>query len=324
MPDYGYLLPTRGIVLSSEDNSGIASRTRADLVEMSRLVESLGFSDIWIGDSVLAKPRHEPLTTLAAAATATESVGLGTAVYLPVLRDPAHVAHMTATLDQLSGGRFKFGIGVGIGPDVETEHANLDVPFRQRGPRMDELLDIVTQLWEGEPVTYDGRFYDLEEGSIGFGPLQSPPIYIPTAAFDPTEGFPEPIENRLVEHGDGWMPTGIAPDTYAESLDGVYDLLDDAGRDTDTFDAAAYIDVAIADDEDDALEMAQEFFDQYFPAQDPPPKDELRDRPIGTPAQVIETIDDYVDAGVETMCIRFTAPDQRLQVRRFADAMDDI
>jgi len=322
MAEFGYLLPTRGIVQSSADTADITERTRTDITERASTVESLGFSAIWAGDSVLAKPRHEPLLTLAAVATATDSIDLGTAVYLPALRNPVHVAHQTVTLDQLSGGRFRFGIGVGSGPDVKAEYGNLDVPYRERGPRTDELLDIVTRLWDGETVTYDGRFYQLEDANLGFRPARTPPIYVPTAAFDPTDGFPDPIARRLATHGDGWLPTAIAPDTYHGSLDGVHDILADAGRDPSALDHAAYVNVAIDDDEDAAIGMARDFFDAYFPARDPMSADAIRGGgAVGTPAQVAERIDEYVDAGVETFVVRFVAPDQQRQLERFADAV---
>lgn len=76
----------------------------------------MGYRSVWVGDSVLAKPRLEPLSTLAAVATATSAVELGTAVYLPVLRHPIHVAHATATVDQLSGGRLSLGLVLASGP----------------------------------------------------------------------------------------------------------------------------------------------------------------------------------------------------------------
>jgi alkanesulfonate monooxygenase SsuD/methylene tetrahydromethanopterin reductase-like flavin-dependent oxidoreductase (luciferase family) len=92
---------------------------------------------------------------------------------------------------------------VGIGPEVRAEYENLGIPFAERGPRLIELLGVVRKLWSGEPVDHDRRFYDFDGASIGFGPARDQLVYVPTAAFDPTEGFPAPIRDRLVEHGDG-------------------------------------------------------------------------------------------------------------------------
>lgn len=322
MPDYGYLLPTRGIVLSSEDDETLAAKARSDVVGLAERAEAMGFGSVWVGDSVLAKPRLEPLSTLASVATATDAVALGTAVYLPPLRDPIHVAHLTATLDQLSGGRFRFGVGVGIGPDVEAEYANLGVPFEERGPRLSELLSVVTELWSGEVVDFDGRFYRLEDASIGFGPVGKPPVYIPTAAFDPTEGFPGPIRDRLVEHGDGWLPITVSPEAYETAISAVHGFLEEAGRDPATLDPAIYVDVVIDEDEDVAVEQAREFYDRYYPAWGTLSDEQVRSHgAFGPPARVAARLEEYAEAGVETMLVRFTNPRQREQLRRFDDAV---
>ena len=320
MPSYGYLLPTRGSVLSSDTKSTLAAKTESDVLGLARRAERSGFESVWVGDSALAKPRLEPLSTLAAVATATDAVDLGTAVYLPTLRDPVHVAHQTATVDQISGGRLSMGIGVGIGPDVEAEYATLGLDYEARGARMDELLDVVTDLWSGEAVDYDGDFFELEDASIGFEPAVKPPIYVPTAAFDPSDGFPAPIRDRLVAHGDGWLPIAVSPETYAESLVEIRRLLSEADRDPATFDAAYYLDVVIDEDEDAALQEAREFYDRYYPEWDRLSDDEIRARGSFGPAEtLVDTLEAYDDAGVEKMIVRFTARDQRAQIGRFSD-----
>ena len=84
------------------------------LVELARQAEALGYDSVWAGDSLLAKPRAEPLTLLAGVATATERVELGTAVLIASQRNPEQLAQASATLDALSGGRFILGIGAGL------------------------------------------------------------------------------------------------------------------------------------------------------------------------------------------------------------------
>lgn len=319
MVDFGYLLPTRGIVLTSDDATTLTAKTRAEVLEAASRAEGLGFSSVWVGDSVLAKPRLEPLSTLSAVAERTDAVDLGTAVYLPALRDPVHVAHATATLDQLSGGRLSLGVGVGIGSDVAAEYENLGISYEERGPRTAELLEVLMALWSGESVTYDGRFYDLTEASIGFQPAGSPPIYVSSAAFDLDEGFPAPIRDRIATHGDGWLPIAVPPATYADGLASVREFVADAGRDPDAVDPALYLDVVV-DEEERALQEAREFYDRYYPAWNTLSDDEVRDHGVfGPPARVAETIDEYADAGAETVVVRFTATDQREQLRRFAD-----
>ena len=319
MPRYGYLLPTRGVVHASSDAETLASRVESEVVGLAGRAESLGYSHVWIGDSVLAKPRLEPLTTLAAVSTATEAIGLGTAVYLPTLRHPVHVAHLSATVDQLSGGRLSLGVGVGRRAAVRREYGNLGLEYERRGPRMDELLDVVTDLWTGDAVSFDGEFVELDDASIGFSPVRSPPLYVPTSAPEPGESIPAPLLDRIVAHADGWMPNWCRPDTYAAGLAEVRDALSEADRDPDRLDAAYYMDVAIGDDEAAAIDTARDFYEAYYPGLNDLSDEEVRGRgTFGSPAMVAETLAEYADAGVETMIVRFATTNQRVQLDRFA------
>ena len=89
----GYLLPTRERIMSGEP----AARPMLALAERA---EATGFDSIWIGDSVTARPRHDPLTLMAAVAARVTRVSIGTAVLLPALRNPVLLAHQIATIDQ--------------------------------------------------------------------------------------------------------------------------------------------------------------------------------------------------------------------------------
>ena len=167
----------------------------------------------------MAKPRLEPLSTLAAVAGATESITLGTGVYLPQLRHPVHVAHQTATIDLVSGGRLAIGVGVGVGDGVKAEHDQLDVPCARRGAVLDEGLEILEGLWSDDPVTVDGEFFELDDADIGIRPCgSSPPVYIASATFDPRDGFPRQIRDRIATRGSGWLPIGMSPDMYEGGL----------------------------------------------------------------------------------------------------------
>lgn len=321
MVSHGYVLPTRGIVLSADDGLEQAARTDSEVVELAQRAEGLGLDAVWAGDSVLAKPRLEPLSALSAIAGATDAVTLGTAVYLPQLRHPVHVAHQAATVDLMSGGRLALGIGVGVGSSVVEEHEQLDVPYGRRGALLDEGLEIVTGLWEDEPVTVDGEFFDLEDADIGLRPCGSPPpLYIASATFDPRDGFPRPIRERIENHGGGWLPIGMTPEMYESGLERAREIVDDAGRNPALFDAAYYHDVVIAETEAAAIEEARDFLERYYPAKAPFSDDEIRARgAFGPPSVVAEHLERYADAGVESFVTRFAASDQREQLRRYAD-----
>ena len=125
-PRIGYLLPTREQVMEGRPEA-------APLLALAERAEDLGFDSIWVGDSILARPRHEPLTLLSAVAARTRHAELGTAVLLPALRNPVVLAHGIATLDQISEGRFILGVGIASDvPNIRAEFLACGGPFEKR------------------------------------------------------------------------------------------------------------------------------------------------------------------------------------------------
>src|SRR5438132_10917603 len=107
----GVLIPTRGVVMESARRPPVEA-----CWTMARLADEAGYDAVWVGDSVVAKPRLEPLTTLAYLAGITTRVRLGTAVLLPALRHPVVLAQQIANVDQISRGRLVLGLGGGSIP----------------------------------------------------------------------------------------------------------------------------------------------------------------------------------------------------------------
>src|SRR5882757_10302746 len=103
-PQIGYLLPTRERVMEGRPET-------APLLELAARAEGLGFDSVWVGDSLTARPRHDPLTLLAAVAGRVPGLTIGTAVLLPMLRNPVILAHQVATLDQIADGKLILGVG---------------------------------------------------------------------------------------------------------------------------------------------------------------------------------------------------------------------
>src|SRR3984893_9811458 len=193
----GYLLPTREHIMAGQPRA-------APLLELAERAEGLGFNSIWAGDSLLARPRHEPLTLLAAVATRIGSVEIGTAVLLPALRNPVLLAHQVATLDQIAEGRLILGVGIAADvPNIRAEFAAAGVPFDKRVGRMMEGLRLARALWSGEPVDWDGR-WKVEHGVLGPTPHRphGPRLWIGGS-------LPASLE-RAARFFDGWMP--ITPD----------------------------------------------------------------------------------------------------------------
>src|SRR5438128_10065962 len=169
----GYLLPTREQVMEGRPQA-------APLLALAERAEGLGFDSIWVGDSILARPRHEPLTLLSAVAARTRRAELGTAVLLPALRNPVVLAHGIATLDQISEGRFILGVGIASDvPNIRAEFTACGVPFDKRVGRMLEGLRLARELWTGQPINWNGRWV-MENATLGPAPHRpgGPPIWI--------------------------------------------------------------------------------------------------------------------------------------------------
>ena len=161
-------------------------------------------NSIWAGDSLLARPRHEPLTLLAAVAARVRRAELGTAVLLPALRNPVLLAHQVATLDQIAEGRLILGVGIAADvPNIRAEFTAAGVPFEKRVGRLLEGLRLCRALWSGKPVDWDG-LWKVQGGVLGPTPHRpgGPPLWIGGS-------HPASLE-RAGKHFDGWLP--ITPD----------------------------------------------------------------------------------------------------------------
>ena len=133
----GFLLPTRGLLLS-EDRPQSADR----IIDLACRAEEAGLDSVWVGDSLTAKPRLEPLTALAAVAARTSRVRLGTSVLLMALRHPVLLAQTLGTVDLISKGRLMIAAGVGgaFNEDQQAEWRNAGVSVRRRASRMEEMV----------------------------------------------------------------------------------------------------------------------------------------------------------------------------------------
>ena len=250
-PRIGYLLPTRESVMEGRPQA-------APLLDLAVKAETLGYDSVWVGDSLMALPRHEPITLLAGVAARTTSVSLGTAVLLPGWRNPVVLAQQVATLDQISEGRVILGVGIASdAPRIRADFAAAGIPFEKRVGRMLEGLRLCRALWQGEPVSWDGR-WTIEAGTLGPVPHQpgGPPIWIGGAV-------PATIE-RVGRHLDGWFPNGPSPDEYKETWRKIKAVAHDAGRDADKLTGAQYLTIAIDDDSDRADARIDDFMAAYY------------------------------------------------------------
>ena len=291
-PRIGYLLPTRERVMEGRPETG-------PLLALAERAERLGFDSVWVGDSLLARPRHDPLTLLAAVAERTQKVQLGTAVFLPALRNPVVLAHQLATLDQISEGRLVLGAGIASDvPNIRAEFVAAGVSFEQRVGRMMEGLRLARALWTGKPVDWNGR-WRVEGGVLGPTPYRpgGPPIWM--------AGSVRPALERAARHFDGWFANEASLARWTEQWGEVQAILRETSRDPGQFVAAVYVTLAIDENAGRAEERLDAFLENYYRQ----PAAVMRRRQgsfAGPPAGAGGYVKAFADAGASHLIVRFT------------------
>ncbi len=276
----------------------------APLLALAERAEALGYASVWVGNSLLARPRHEPLTLLSAVAGRTRRIELGTAVLLPALRNPVLLAHQVATLDQVSAGRFILGVGIARDvPSIRAEFTAAGVPFEKRVGRMLEGLRLCRALWSGERVDWDGR-WQVSGGVLAPTPHRpgGPPIWI---------GGNGPSSRAQVGRWfDGWFPNAPDPAVWAEQWAEIRAVARDAGRDPAGLTGAMYLTLSV----DERAQRAEERLDGFVAAYYGQPAPVARARQAcyaGSAAGAAEWLAGYARAGAEHLVLRFAGEHER-------------
>jgi probable F420-dependent oxidoreductase len=205
---------------------------------LARAIEEIGFDHIDIFDHVVmghptsarppgpyspGMPILEALVTLASIAAVTSRVTLGTEVLVLPQRQPALVAKQVSTLDTLSGGRVRLGVGVGW---QESEYDALGENFRTRGSRMDEAIQLLRAYWGDAHVSFEGEHYRAVAMSMEPKPPQGRriPVWI--------GGFSGPAYRRVGRLGDGWLASRVTDaESASRAIEAIWRHAEAAGRD---------------------------------------------------------------------------------------------
>jgi alkanesulfonate monooxygenase SsuD/methylene tetrahydromethanopterin reductase-like flavin-dependent oxidoreductase (luciferase family) len=298
--EFGVLLPTREAVMSGRMETG-------PLLAMAERAEAAGFDSVWIGDSLTARPRHEPLTLLAAVAGRTRRVRLGTAVLLPALRPPVVLAHIVGTLDRVAEGRLILGVGIAAdAPPIRKEFAAAGVPFERRVGRFLETLEICRALWSRDGVSFRGKHFTLEDVTMEPKPHRpgGPPLWI---------GGSGPTALREAARFDAWFPTGPNVEFFAEQFPLIQAAARAAGRPADAVTGAAYVTLALDPDVAAAERRLHGFLETYYAA--PARAIMARQATYAGPLEgCVEWLQRWIAAGCRHLMIRFAGGDQLAQV----------
>ena len=212
------------------------------LVQMSQLAESSGFESVWTFEHVIipmdyqskypyndtgkmgAPPETnlvDPLIALAAVASATTTLRLGTGVNILSQVNPLYMAKQAASLDFLSNGRFMLGVGIGW---LREEFEALGVPFERRGARFDDYVQAMRKVWSGDVVEHESDF-------ISWHGFKSYPIPVQKPLPVVMGGIKGKIFERIAKYGDGWYAPSGDPAEMKGHLETLRAACDEVGHD---------------------------------------------------------------------------------------------
>lgn len=208
------------------------------------LAEELGYDSVWVMDHLFNngyirerlddKPYYHPLATLTYLSAITTSVLLGTSVLVLPYHNPVELAKYTATLDQMSGGRVTLGVGVGA---MVEEFDALGIPMSERASLTNESIRVMRELWASPAPSYHSARWNFDDLRFSPKPLQRPhiPLWIGGAS-------PGALR-RAARLGNGWHPSGVAPEEYATYREQIINMVESEGRDPASMTWSARVEV---------------------------------------------------------------------------------
>ncbi len=220
---------------------------------MAKKCEEMGLHSFWLIDRI-AYDNLEPLTVLAAVAAVTKRIKLGTSVLLAGLRHPTLLAKTVGTLDFLSQGRLILGIGFG---SRESDFAAVGIPFKGRGSRAEETVKLMRRLWTEDRVSFQGKFFHVENLTIGPKPLQSPlPIWM--------GGGAEIVLKRVAKLADGYICSSSAIQEFPSLWEQICCFASEVGRNPQEIEKAGLTFMAIDENRVRAVEACAAYLNRYY------------------------------------------------------------
>lgn len=281
--------------------------------------EELGFASAWLEEHHSVKNHYwpSPLVALAGMATRTSRIFLGTDIIVLPFYHPVRIAEDVALLDIMSNGRMILGAAIGYRPD---EFALYQTPMEKRGGAFAEAIQFIRQLWTQDSVTFQGRYYQVENVKIEPRPNKQPPIWL--------GGWGQLSLKRAAFLGDAWVPGPTAGLEKLLEAQSIYRAqLCESGKDPKCAPNPLTREVIVAETDEKALEMAEQhliinYRDEYgggwehplIGNEDAAPVNQLdalsQDRfIIGSPETCIRKIQRFIDTfGVDHLICRLYFP----------------
>ena len=307
VPKIGLLLPTRGLIIGDQ------SRKANLIVQLAMIAESEGLDSVWVGDSLTAKPRLEPLLTLASLAPITQKIKLGTAILIPSLRAPIALAQSTGTLDLLSNGRLILGVGAGgaFNQAQKQEWITAGISPRGRGGRLEETIQIVNGLLSRDFLDFDGTYYQFANVGIGLASFRITGVPVLFACH---LGAKRPEQfDRAARLGNGFITISEDPQGFAQIYSHVKTAAYIHNKDFSSMEKVMYMTINLNDD----LEIAKKESDQFLKAYYGINMWSQLWGPWGPSKLTIQRIQEFSESGASTIIIRFASFDVEKQLAKF-------
>lgn len=314
--EVGLVLPNRGVL--------IGATTVAELLDNARRAEDSGWDSVWVGDSLLAKPRIDAMTVLAAIAAVTSTVRLGVSCMASTpLRDPLLLAYQWASLDYVSGGRTIFVACQGGGPGsggFENELEAFGIERGTRATRMEEAIEIMRKVWTEDHVNFSGEHRRFRDVTVYPKPVQKHlPIWL---VANPDLGKPANVRSslsRVARLADGWQTTHSHPEEVESMLSHLQAFASEMGRDLGSdFPVSMTLNISVGASRGQALDEAREFLDRHS---DTSYTDDFLSKWVaaGTPDDCVEFIRRYRAVGVNHILLRPASFRQAEQIVRVSE-----
>jgi alkanesulfonate monooxygenase SsuD/methylene tetrahydromethanopterin reductase-like flavin-dependent oxidoreductase (luciferase family) len=249
------LLPTRELAMTGSYDMG-------PVTEFARHAEALGFDSVWAGESLLARPRLDPLVVLSSVAAVTSTIELGTAALTVALRNPMVAANSVASLTHAANGRLTLGLGSGFPlPETELECAVAGVPYRQRAGYLDETVRLWRQAWGAGPnrEVFTGRYREFTgvDRLLPASKPGGPALWL-------AGGSAPAVLRRTAALYDGWLPYLPSADDYAAALARIGEEATAAGRAPESITPGLYATVLVDPDHRRAEQQLDGYARAYY------------------------------------------------------------
>ena len=274
------------------------------------LTDRLGFDSLWRSDHLFSvmgvsdRPALALWPSLAVVPLESKLLQFGQLVSPTTFREPVHLAQDAVSLDRLSGGRYWLGLGAGWNVGEHEAFGFALPPLKDRMDRLEEALEVITLLWSGERVSYDGRFFQLHDAQMQPTPLNGKRVPLMLGGSGEKR-----LLNMVARFADEWNATSMPAESYAHKVSVLDDHCRRVGRDPQTIARSLMLSYIIGSTKDE-LRARATWLGKFVPSlKDRSPDEILKARRdngslVGTPDEIVEQLGELNKLGVSRVMLQ--------------------